>query len=204
MGAQLVFDALQHAGLTLYLLDGGILRASPPEAVTPEARAMIRGHKAALVALLKNGGGNPSTTPPPSEPSDSLLDGTQAALIGDGVPVEWIEGLAQLKAVQRPRDIPPKKWRSVIDAAATFSDRWAVKAYELGWTTAEVFGIHHAKPLVRVDVMGLLLAMSGHGVHLVELTQDTAIFEAGPTRARQTMKKSMVFTNEHELLWNLK
>ena len=213
MGAQLVFDALRQSGLTLYLLDGGTLRATPKEAVTDAARAIIREHKAALVALLKNGGGNPSppaamdphATAPEArpDPSNSLLDGTCTAICGDSIPMAWVKGLAQLKTMQRPADIDPRRWRMITDAANNFETKWAVKAHETGWTTEQVFGCHRSAPFKRMDAMGLVLALAGQDVQLVKLDVHQAVFAVGRTRARQAMQKSFIRAHEGCLLWEI-
>ena len=118
-----------------------------------------------------------------------------------GTPRQWAEGLAQLCCMRPPEDIPLKRWLAVVSAAGIFADKWARQAASLGWSVQEVFGCHSGAPITRVDAMGLLLAMSGAGVQLVELTADLAVFEVGRTRARQNLRRDEVLTHEQRLLW---
>ncbi|MEO5364157.1 MAG: hypothetical protein H7838_11120 [Magnetococcus sp. DMHC-8] len=118
-----------------------------------------------------------------------------------GLPLEWAEGLARICTMQRPPEFPPQKWRAIIDAAGVFADRWARQASELGWSVHEVFGCHHAAPITRADCMGLLLAMAGTGVELVELTQSAATFLVGRNRAVQRLRRGEIFTREQRLIF---
>ncbi|MBF0584696.1 MAG: hypothetical protein HQL80_10765 [Magnetococcales bacterium] len=215
MGAQQVFEMLRDAGLTLFLLEGDIIRATPPEAITDEARAMIKASKTALVELLRQGAVNdrettlavPDDTQGCTKADTSTLDGDdyceRVAIIeyDGGIPRQWAEGLAAICTMQRPPDIDPRRWLAIVNAAALFADRWAATAAELGWTTGEVFGIHSINPKGRFDRMGLLMRLADPGKALVQLTSDLAIFEAGRMRARQTLHRNMIFSNEQRLLW---
>ena len=129
----------------------------------------------------------------------------RAAIIEhDGaIPKPWAEGLAMLCTMRRPDDFTPQRWRALVNAAATFSDRWATKAHQLGWTVGEVFGCHRIGPTVRYAEAGLLMSMTDKAA-LIELTPDLAIFEVGKGRHRQTLHRNMIFAQEQSLLWNLK
>ncbi|MBF0400561.1 MAG: hypothetical protein HQL90_07305 [Magnetococcales bacterium] len=213
MGAQQVFEMLRDAGLTLFLLEGDIIRATPPEAITDEARAMIKASKTALVELLRHGGANdrettlavPDDTQDCTEADASTLDDFEerAAIIefDGGIPRQWAEGLARLCTMPRPSGFDPKRWAGIVHVAGAFADRWAVTAAELGWTTGQVFGVHLDSPTKRFDAAGLLMALADTDKTLVELTQDAAVFEVGRFKARQTLQKDMIFSNEQRLLW---
>ncbi|MBF0604831.1 MAG: hypothetical protein HQL07_14205 [Nitrospirae bacterium] len=61
MGANEILKALNDSGLILSLV-GESIRVAPPQKLTDEFRAMIREHKAALVALLRKPNDPPPTT----------------------------------------------------------------------------------------------------------------------------------------------
>ena len=54
MSANALLERLAVAGVTLTPVDGNYLDAEPAEALTDELRALIRQHKADLLALLWN------------------------------------------------------------------------------------------------------------------------------------------------------
>ncbi|MBF0424008.1 MAG: hypothetical protein HQL73_13565, partial [Magnetococcales bacterium] len=142
---------------------GEVLRVTPRELLTDETRNLILAHKPELVELLRGmaGTGNqvtvlPSTAPtdpqesspgreaednpvpvPDADPQQWDEDAYQerAAIVEHeaGVPQAWAEGLAQLCAMDRPKDISPKRWEAIVDAAGVFVDHWAAKASSLGW-----------------------------------------------------------------------
>ncbi|MEO5349857.1 MAG: hypothetical protein H7836_09440 [Magnetococcus sp. YQC-3] len=236
MDARQVFETLRTSGLTLYLLDGGNIRAAPPEAITPAARALIREHKAALVELLRQGTTPATSTPAPEtattapppepvaptapattcqedwetgtisdEPEVSPLAGQHATQDAPGMsrlPPLWAEGLTRLQNMRPPPDIDLRRWRAIQQAAVTFErDGWAAKAFELGWSVGEVFGVHAGAPLKRFDHMGLLVLLASPDTHLVELQHGEAIFECGRTRATQRLRKGEIFVREQRLLW---
>lgn len=118
-----------------------------------------------------------------------------------GIPHDWAEGLAKICTMPRPPDIPPKNWDAIIHAASLLVDRWARVAHDRGWTAAEVFGCHSNAPMRRYDAMGLLMALSDPGTTLMKITEDVAIFEAGPDRIRQVKQRKLIHTNEQRMLW---
>ncbi len=142
-----------------------------------------------------------------SLPQDTTMDveayEERAAIIeyAGNLPRLWAEGLATLLIMRPPEDIPLKKWRAIQEGTLRFADRWAVQAHALGWSVQEIFGCHRSAPITRVDCMGLLLAMSGAGVELVELTQSVATFLVGRNRATQRLRRGEIFSREQRLLW---
>ncbi|MBF0437299.1 MAG: hypothetical protein HQL77_18305 [Magnetococcales bacterium] len=152
-------------------------------------------------------GGQPDTTPalvpipagsmPEQQPvtDDQTWDEDayqeRAAIVehDGGIPREWAEGVARLCTMPRPEDIPPGQWELIVKAAGAFADRWAKEASSLGWTTEEVFGVHHAGPMVRFGSMGLVFLLADPRTTLESLDADKATFLAGDRGARQTFRR---------------
>ena len=161
---------------------------------------------------VKSGGGRaPSPPAPPTtephttapEPAKSILAGTQAAPDTNGVPTAWLKGLARLRAMQRPEAIDPRKWQALQTAAVTFETKWALLAFKAGWSFGQVFGVHQVCPTRRYDHQGLIWSVADGSTTLVGIDAQQAVFEVGRTQARQTMPKSLIFTHEQCLLWEL-
>jgi len=81
-----------------------------------------------------------------------------------GVPREWAEGFAQLCTMPRHPDFTEERWKTLIDDAGIFLDRWAVQVAALGWATREVFGVGSNKPDARLDLKGLVPLIGGNKI----------------------------------------
>ncbi|MEO5350413.1 MAG: hypothetical protein H7836_12300 [Magnetococcus sp. YQC-3] len=200
MATRQILEDLQQAGLRLSLA-GDTLRVVPRDAITPAARTMIREHKAGLVELLREGAATNSDTTQGVMDDDNFQERAAICEFDGGLPREWAEGLAQLCTMPRPDDIDPCRWRSIVDAIAVFSDKWAVKAHSLGWSLEQVFGIHESAPFKRVDHLGLLAALANPGVHLVGLDANTAVFQVGRHQAIQRLRRAEITTKEQRLIF---
>lgn len=135
-----------------------------------------------------------------ANPDEEVFD-ERAAIIEHegGIPREWADGLARLCVMKRPQDIPQKKWDGIVAAAGQFADRWAKHAAALGWTTEEVFGVHHAGPTKRYGSMGLLYIIAfDPSVSLVEINTTQAVFHTRQG-AKQVFQRSD-FNLDHSLL----
>ena len=92
------------------------------------------------------------------------------------------EVLAVLEA-RCPDYVAPGRWHLCIDDARHFLLAWGDEAEALGWTAAELFGLHKppAEPhptysrLSRYDDTGLIWHLTGNRV--VALTDDTAAIQ---------------------------
>lgn len=102
------------------------------------------------------------------------------------IPREWAEGFARLDPDRAPGDVPPRRWRSFVDDAGAFLDRWAAQASAFGWSTHDLFGCDRDRPFARVDQAGLLWLVNGD--RLVILTAETATIET-TTGARQIWRR---------------
>ncbi|MBF0632753.1 MAG: hypothetical protein HQL89_17470 [Magnetococcales bacterium] len=120
---------------------------------------------------------------------DSYRKRSAIAEFDGGIPRVWAEGLARLCVMPRPEDISPRQWELIVKAAGMFADRWAAKAYSLGWTTEEVFGVHHSGPMVRFGSMGLVFLLADPRTTLESLDAEKATFLVGDREARQTFRR---------------
>jgi hypothetical protein len=97
-------------------------------------------------------------------------------------PVSYASALARLRA-GCPAYIDAADWQRAIEDAHRFVTQWGKQAEALGWTTADLFGLHTSpeKPapnyrrLSRYDQTGLIWLLRGRRV--VEITKDKAVIE---------------------------
>jgi len=105
----------------------------------------------------------------------------------DEQPVDWDDGLAQLDPDLPPRDVPPQRWRQLIEDCTRLRAEGVLdKAAELGWTAVDFFGCDAEKPFARIDQMGLAWLVTG--CRVVMISVDAAILRA-PTGAKQTFRR---------------
>lgn len=100
--------------------------------------------------------------------------------LGQGFPFT-----AALDALERrcPDYVEPDRWQQCIEDGQRFLATWGDKAFALGWTASELFGLHKApqKPhpsynrLSRYDCTGLIWNLQGRRV--VALTESTAALQ---------------------------
>jgi hypothetical protein len=121
MNAAEILVAVQEAGATLRV-EGDSLVASHASRIAPTIKAAIRENKPHLIT----------------------------ALIGSGCRVEIIElpaagryrktfAFLQLKP---PALVPVARWRQCVRDGSKFLARWGEQAEALGWTSADLFGLH--------------------------------------------------------------
>jgi hypothetical protein len=78
-----------------------------------------------------------------------------------------------------------RRWRQACDDARRFLDQWGETAAKLGWTSADLFGLHPIAPLARYDVMGLIWVLDGWRVKV--LTRTHAVLD-NDLRFRRTSR----------------
>jgi hypothetical protein len=136
--------------------------------------------------------------PEPAEPIAAYL-GVTAGPDGAGCRVEIVElpraqryrkvfGILQLRP---PALIPVERWRECVRDGSKFLARWGEQAEALGWTSADLFGLHTPpeqphpsyRRSSRYDCIGLIWLLEGRAV--VALTADTAAIE-NPATGRIT------------------
>ncbi len=92
--------------------------------------------------------------------------------VPEGVPAEWVQGVANLLATPLHPDWPEAGWRALQEDALEFLRGWAAQAHALGWDGLDLFGVHGEAPHARLDGMGLVPLLGGCPV--VALTEDSA------------------------------
>lgn len=113
-------------------------------------------------------------------------DGQTTELLANGLPSSWVDGLAQLRAMESPDCFTSEQWRKLAEDAAKFLKEWGVGAASLGWSTHDLFGVDPIVPTVRFDAMGLIPIL--HGSSVIALTQNTATLRR-ETGAAQTFRR---------------
>jgi hypothetical protein len=116
---------------------------------------------------------NPAQKPSPAvtyvedhsrpEQSDHDADyGTDESVRDERIPLEWTGGVAGLDLARAPRDVPPHRWRRLVtDCHEFLTSNWAVRAAEMGWDAAALFGCRPVRPLDHLPGAGLLWRIAG-------------------------------------------
>ncbi len=130
------------------------------------------------------------------------LPGGHAALlqVPDGVPVDWVQGVADLLAMPPHAAWPEPAWRVLREDALTFLKDWAAQADALGWDALALFGVHAAAPHARLDGMGLVPLLGGRPV--IALTEDAVGIRAG-SGGTQTFRRHRSPPPGRCLVWEL-
>jgi len=97
-------------------------------------------------------------------------------------PVSYASALAVLRA-ECPAYIDAADWQQAIEDGHRFVTQWGKQAEALGWTPADLFGLHtppknpapNYRRLSRYDKTGLVWLLRGRRV--VEFTKDKAVIE---------------------------
>ena len=83
---------------------------------------------------------------------------------------------ANLIRAGRPNAIDAVRWHIMLEDAQAFLETWGAQAERLGWTAADLFGLHPTAPLARYDCMGLVWLLRERPV--VALTESEATIRA--------------------------
>jgi len=118
----------------------------------------------------------PISVQPASNPT---LPGLDDCIDDDARRTSYDQVFAALRA-RCPDHIEYDRWQHAIRDAATFLGTWGVQAHALGWTTADLFGLHPAPArlaaklsrLSRRDALGLIWLLDGRPV--IALTHQQA------------------------------
>ena len=100
-----------------------------------------------------------------------------------GLPRPWAELVARLLVSGPPGDFSEARWQAAVEGALRFADRWASIAQRLGWTAADLFGLHPTCPAARVDARGLAWLL-GDGSEVISIDAENADILT-PRAARQ-------------------
>ncbi len=120
--------------------------------------------------------------------------------VPDGVPAEWVQGVADLLAMPPHAAWPEPAWRVLREDALTFLKDWAAQADALGWDALALFGVHAAAPHARLDGMGLVPLLGGRPV--IALTEDAVGIRAG-SGGTQTFRRHRSPPPGRCLVWEL-
>src|SRR5262249_27177552 len=94
-----------------------------------------------------------------------------------------------------PDHVPPMRWQQAVEDSRRFLATWSKQAEALGWTSADLFGLH-APPerstpsyrrLSRYDCTGLVWLLQGRAVTM--LTEATATIQNPDTGAITTYRR---------------
>jgi hypothetical protein len=176
MNAAEILSAVRQAGAALRV-EGDSLVASNASRIAPAIKAAIRANKPQIIASLAK--------PKPSlayRAATASPDGTGCGVTIIEIPatgLRYRRTYAHLQ-LRPPAYIPEDRWRMAIEDGRAFLHRWGESAERLGWTSADLFGLHTppAKPhssysrLSRYDCTGLVWLLQGREV--VALTETTA------------------------------
>ncbi|GEP06620.1 hypothetical protein [Methylobacterium oxalidis] len=93
---------------------------------------------------------------------------TASAKISGCLLRKWHDGLAVLSPERVPcPGYSPADWATVFGNALAFLDTFGEQADALGWSTADLFGVHHTAGIIRVDCCGALVLTVGGPVRFI-------------------------------------
>jgi hypothetical protein len=128
-------------------------------------------------------------------------DQVHARAASDGVPADWVAGVASLPISNCPSSIPVDRWQKLMRTADRFiASPWAERLAALGWRTVDIFGTDAIAPVERHDHKGLIWFLPGH--RLIAATAETATLDT-PTGSRQTYSRHRNRITDMVLLWEL-
>ena len=159
MDAAEILIAVGKAGATLRV-EGDSLVASNASRIAAAIKAAIRQHKPELISAL-------------------LAPSCKVTIVELPAGGRYRKVFAHLQ-LKPPALIEVGRWRQCVEDGKHFLAKWGEQAESLGWTSADLFGLHTppAKPhpsyrrLSRYDATGLIWLLQGRSV--VALTADTA------------------------------
>jgi hypothetical protein len=99
----------------------------------------------------------------------------------------WIAGVAILDPNRAVAGIPPLRWRQFIDDCKKFLDPAegrAQRAFQMDWSTFDLFGCHPSQPLAHLGVAGLLWAVNGGRV--IEIHRGWGVIEQAINGSRRS------------------
>jgi hypothetical protein len=108
---------------------------------------------------------------------------------------EWTAGMEFLSPVNDPcLGFKRGQWSRVRAAALAFLDQYGNQAHALGWSAADLFGVHPEMGMVRVDSCGAL--MLTNGVRVVAVSADAIGYANGLVYRRRPMRSVPVWEFE--------
>ena len=169
MDPVILLQRARDAGLRLEVADTS-LKISGPRKAEPLVRLLAE-HKARVLDALRK------------VQEVQKVHGTESrGTSTDRDPVSYTSELAVLRA-KCPAYVDAADWQQAIEDGHRFVTQWGKQAEALGWTPADLFGLHippekpapNYRRLARYDQTGLIWLLRGRRV--VELTKDKAVIE---------------------------
>jgi hypothetical protein len=120
--------------------------------------------------------------------------------VPNGVPHDWVQGVADLLAMPSRPDWPDAEWKTLQEDALNFLRDWAAQAHALGWDALSLFSVHDEAPHARLDGMGLVPLLGGRPV--VALTEDSAAIKAN-SGGTLTFHRRRAWPPGRCLIWEL-
>ena len=100
--------------------------------------------------------------------------------IEDDTPRAWADALNRLSALTAPcPGFRGDEWTGIHQAAKHFLEHYASRAFALGWTGLDLFGVHRLVGATRVDCCGALMVS---GARAVGVDAGGVRFERGSAR----------------------
>jgi len=118
----------------------------------------------------------------------------------EGVPEEWLTGLALMSRMAAPAGVTPADWASFVAGATRLLVAWGAQLAALGWTTADLFAVHRFRPMNRNDYAGLVRFLGQDDVRAVTATTATLRTASGAT---QTYYRRTPSDSDWVLMWEL-
>lgn len=115
------------------------------------------------------------------------------------IPEEWIAGVDALWLARPPQEIPQDRWALALRDADRLLIDWGCTAVTLGWGTLDIFGVHPAYPLARLDGAGLAWLLQGAGIRSLSAQEAAIVTQRG---AYQTYRRGSI-TGPAIPLWQL-
>jgi hypothetical protein len=117
------------------------------------------------------------------------------------VPRDWVEGVACLRQLQPPHDVPRHYWRQFVEDCHAFmaSEQLADRAAQLGWDGIALFGCRRNYPLSYLA--GLLWNVNGG--RIIELHRDWAVIDRPVNRSQRVFYRRDVDEAKAALPWTL-
>lgn len=115
---------------------------------------------------------------------DVASEAERAAVVehDGGGPRVYADAFARLQK-RCPESVPVARWHQFINDGGVFLDAWGHQAVALGWSAADLFGLHETRPLVRHDATGLVWLLKGE--HVIALGDTAAKLSGGHVYRRK-------------------
>ncbi len=143
---------------------------------------------------------NPPSSLPDLPDKSPLVRRVVLLAVPDGVPEEWVQGVADLMVMPPHPAWKDGDWHILQEDALRFLQKWPGQARRLGWEALDLFGVHPTAPTARFDCMGLVPLLKGRP--MLALTDDSAAIKAASS-GTLTFRRRAAPPVEWCLVWEL-